>query len=124
MKAEQNVSDHILLNLLSRSFTYRSAFPRQSAVCPLELLAQLKLTHVTDRIRLATKKLYQELIDAGATAFIGAAPLERTTEWSTHRDGSRLRTLTTPMGDFELTIPKLRQGKFFPALLERRRRVD
>ena len=34
----------------------------QSAL--LELLAQLKLTDVTDRIRSATEMLYQELIDA------------------------------------------------------------
>ena len=79
---------------------------------------------MTDTIQLATEKLYQELIDAGATAFIGAALLERTTECSTHCNGSCLRTLTTTVGDLELTIPKLRQGKFFPALLERRRRVD
>ena len=32
--------------------------------------------------------------------------------------------LTTTAGDLELSIPKLRQGTFFPALLERRRRVD
>jgi hypothetical protein len=37
----------------------------QSAL--LELLAQLKLTDVTDRIRSATETLYQELIDAEAT---------------------------------------------------------
>ena len=32
--------------------------------------------------------------------------------------------LTTTAGDLQLEIPKLRQGSFFPALLERRRRVD
>src|SRR5450830_1383563 len=47
----------------------------QSAL--LDLLAQLKLTDVTDRIRSATETLYQELIDAEATAFIGAAPFDR-----------------------------------------------
>lgn len=35
-----------------------------------------------------------------------------------------LRTLSTSPGDLELRIPKLRSGSFFPALLERRRRVD
>ena len=94
----------------------------QSAL--LDLLAQLKLTDVTDRIRVATEKLYQELIDAEATAFIGAGPFERTAERTTHRNGSRPRMLTTTAGDLELSIPKLRQGTFFPALLERRRRVD
>jgi len=84
----------------------------QSAL--LELLGELKLTDVSDRIRTATETLYQELIDAEAAAFIGAAPYERT----------EARTLSTTAGDLNLKIPKLRQGSFFPSLLERRRRVD
>ena len=94
----------------------------QSAL--LELLAQLKLTDVPDRIWSATETLYQELIEAEATAFIGAAPFERSDARTAQRNGSRPRTLTTTAGDLQLSIPKLRQGTFFPALLERRRRVD
>lgn len=94
----------------------------QSAL--LDLLTQLKLTDVTDRVRSATEKLYQELIDAEATALIGAAPFQRTNERATHRNGTRPRTLSTTAGDLDLKIPKLRTGSFFPALLERRRRVD
>ncbi len=94
----------------------------QSAL--LELLAQLKLTDVSDRIRSATEQLYQQLIDAEASAFIGAAPFERVDTRTTHRNGTRPRVLTTTAGDLQLEIPKLRQGSFFPALLERRRRVD
>ena len=94
----------------------------QSAL--LNLLGQLKLTDITDRIRVATETLYQELIDAEATAFIGAGPFERTDVRSTHRNGTRPRVLTTTAGDLDLKIPKLRSGTFFPALLERRRRVD
>lgn len=94
----------------------------QSAL--LNLLAELKLTDVTDRIRVATESLYQELIDAEATAFIGAAPFERSEARTTQRNGARPRTLTTTAGDLDLRIPKLRAGSFFPALLERRRRVD
>ncbi len=94
----------------------------QSAL--LDLLAQLKLTDVTDRIRSATETLYQELIDAEAVSLIGAAPFERSAERTTQRNGTRPRTLTTTAGDLDLKIPKLRAGTFFPALLERRRRVD
>jgi putative transposase len=47
----------------------------QSAL--LDLLGQLKLTDVSDRIRAAAETLYQQLIEAEATAFIGAAPFER-----------------------------------------------
>ena len=94
----------------------------QSAL--LDLLGQLKLTDVSDRIRAATETLYQQLIEAEATAFIGAAPFERSEARTTQRNGSRPRTLTTTAGDLNLKIPKLRNGSFFPALLERRRRVD
>ena len=90
----------------------------------LDLLGELKLTDVTDRIRVATETLYQELIDAEATAFIGAAPFERTDDFTTHRNESRARVLTTTAGELDLRIPKLRAGTFFPALLERRRRID
>ncbi len=65
----------------------------QSAL--LELLGELKLTGVGDRIRLATETLYQELIDAEASAFIGAGLFERTPQRTTQRNGSRARTLTT-----------------------------
>ena len=44
----------------------------------LDLLAALKDTEVTDRARVATEHLYQELIDAEATAVIGAGPRQRT----------------------------------------------
>ena len=94
----------------------------QSAL--LELLGELQHTDVSDRIRSATEKLYQELIDAEATAFIGAAPFERTLERVAQRNGTRPRTLTTTAGQLDLRIPKVRQGTFFPSLLERRRRVD
>jgi transposase-like protein len=94
----------------------------QSAL--LELLGELKLTDVSDRIRSATETLYQELIDAEAAAFIGAAPYERSETRTAVRNGTRPRTLTTTAGDLNLKIPKLRQGSFFPSLLERRRRID
>lgn len=41
----------------------------QSAL--LDLLAQLKLTPVSDRIRLTAETLFQQLIDAEAEVFIG-----------------------------------------------------
>ncbi len=90
----------------------------------LSLLSQLKDTDLTDRVRTALERVYQELIDAEAAEMIGALPHERSSDRSTYRNGSRPRLLTSQAGDLELRIPKLRQGTFFPALLERRRRVD
>jgi putative transposase len=94
----------------------------QSAL--LEVLEALKAADVTDRVRSAATTIYQALIDAELTAFIGAAPHERTDSRTAQRNGFRPRTLSTTAGDLELRIPKLRAGSFFPSLLERRRRVD
>lgn len=94
----------------------------QSAL--LELLSALKDTEGSDRVRVATEHLYQELIDAEATSVIGAGRFERTAERTAQRNGTRSRVLTTTAGDLDLRIPKLRTGSFFPSLLERRRRVD
>ena len=66
----------------------------------------------------------QDLIDAELTAAIGAEPHERTESRINQRNGSRTRLLSTPAGDVELRIPKVRVGSFFPSLLEPRRRVD
>ncbi|MDV8003197.1 IS256 family transposase [Rhodococcus sp. IEGM 1408] len=66
----------------------------------------------------------QALIEAEAAAKIGAERYERTSERTTHRNGHRTKTVSTPVGDIEAQIPKLRSGSFFPALLERRRRID
>jgi transposase-like protein len=89
-----------------------------------ELLAALKAGEMTDTIRTSLEWVLQQLIEAEATAFIGAAPHERTDTRIAQRNGHRPRLLSTTAGDVELEIPKLRQGSFFPSLLERRRRID
>jgi putative transposase len=94
----------------------------QSAL--LEVLDALKASDSTDVIRHALQVMLQQLIDAEATAFIGAEPHQRTEERITQRNGTRSKTITTAAGDVDLSITKLRQGAFFPSLLERRRRID
>ena len=94
----------------------------QSAL--LEVLEALKVAEVDDRIRQAAETIYQALIEAELASVIGAAPHERSSARTGHRNGHRPRVLASAAGDLELRIPKLRVGSFFPSLLERRRRVD
>jgi len=60
----------------------------------LELLAQLRLIDVTDRIWLATQTLHQELIDAEAVTAISTPVFERTN----YRNRDSDRNLTTTDG--------------------------
>lgn len=90
----------------------------------LSLLDALRSSENSDLVRQLAERLLQELIEAEATAHIGAGPHERTETRTAQRNGHRPKTLTTAAGDLDLRIPKLRAGSFFPSLLERRRRID
>jgi putative transposase len=89
-----------------------------------DLLAALRAGGDLDVVREALGLVLQALIDAEADQAIGAGRYERTRTRTTHRNGTRSRLLSTKAGDVELRIPKLREGSFFPALLEPRRRID
>ena len=89
-----------------------------------DLLDALRAGGDLDVIREGLALVLQALIEAEAAQHIGAQPYERTETRTTHRNGTRSRLLSTKAGDVELRIPKLREGSFFPALLEPRRRID
>ena len=65
-----------------------------------------------------------EMIEAELTARIGVEPCGRSPAPTVQRNGHRPKLLSTPAGDIEVGIPKLRKGSFFPELLEPRRRID
>ena len=89
-----------------------------------ELLEAFRAGQGVDLIRESVRMVLQELIEAEAAEVIGAGRYERTTTRTTHRNGHRDRQLSTQAGDVSLRIPKLRQGGFFPVILEPRRRID
>jgi putative transposase len=88
------------------------------------LLDALRVGEGTDLVRELAEWAFQQLIEAEATAAIGAGRWERTDGRVTERNGHRPRVLSTKAGDLQLGIPKLRAGSFFPGLLEPRRRID
>jgi putative transposase len=89
-----------------------------------EHLSKLGLTLDGDFLRQALELLAQELIELEAAHKIGADKYERTAARTTQRNGYRERGLDTRVGELSLRIPKVRQGSFFPSLLEPRRRAE
>ena len=89
-----------------------------------ELLEVLRTGDAVDLIRESVRMVLQELIETEASDVIGAARYERTDSRVNERNGSRPRILATQAGDIALRIPKLRNGSFFPLILEPRRRID
>ena len=90
----------------------------------LELLDALKAADADDVVRRSVEAVLQALIDAEATARIGADRISGPRPAPRSATGIGDRLVTTAAGDVEVRIPKLRTGTFFPALLEPRRRID
>jgi putative transposase len=89
-----------------------------------ELLEAFRAGEGVDLIRESVRLVMQDLIEVDVAEQIGADRYERTDTRTTQRNGSRSKLISTQAGDVELAIPKLRQGSFFPVILERRRRID
>ena len=90
----------------------------------LELLRKRGSDGDVDFLREALRVLVEGIMDAEVSARIGAGYGERSPERVTHRNGYRSRPWDTRVGTMDLRIPKLREGSYFPSLLEPRRRSE
>ena len=77
-----------------------------------------------DFLREGVRVLAQELMELELAEHVGAERHERTAERSGYRNGYRERPWDTRVGSIELRVPRVRDGSFFPSLLEPRRRAE
>lgn len=78
-----------------------------------------------DVLREGVRILAQAIMEAEVTEVTGVPRGERDPERRrTHRNGYRDRRWDTRVGTIELAIPRVRDGNYFPSLLEPRRRAE
>lgn len=75
-------------------------------------------------LREAMGVMSQALMEAEVEAHLGAGRHERTAERTGQRNGYRERSGDTRVGSIELRVPRVRDGSYFPALLEPRTRAE
>jgi putative transposase len=90
----------------------------------LELLRKAELERDADFLREGVRVLSQALMELEVTQQVGAERHERTAERTGQRNGYRERAWDTRVGTLELRVPRVRDGSFFPSLLEPRRRAE
>ena len=78
----------------------------------------------TDFVRELLAFAAERLMAVEVELLTGAGHGERTPERINHRNGYRERAWETRAGRIDLRIPKLRQGSYFPAILEPRRTAE
>jgi transposase-like protein len=90
----------------------------------LEYLRKVGMGLHPDFLREAIRVMSELLMELEVSQQIGAERYERSDKRTTQRNGYRERTWETRVGEIDLHIPKLRQGSYYPSLLEPRRRAE
>src|SRR5919199_27546 len=75
-------------------------------------------------LREGVRALAQALMELEVTQQVGAERYERALTRTGQRNGYREREWDTRVGTIELQVPRVRDGSFFPSLLEPRKRAE
>jgi putative transposase len=89
-----------------------------------QLLRKAQIEHDADFLKEGVRVLSQALMEMEVEEHIGAARHERSAERVGQRNGYRERSWDTRVGTVELKVPRVRDGGYFPSLLEPRRRAE
>jgi putative transposase len=90
----------------------------------LDLVRKAGLDGDVDFLREGVRVLAEAVMDAEVTQQLQAAPHERTPERTGQRNGYRERQWDTRVGSIQLQVPRVRDGSYYPTLLEPRRRAE
>jgi putative transposase len=89
-----------------------------------ELVRKAEADGDVDFLKEGVRVLSQALMEVEVAQHIGAERYERTGERSGQRNGYRERSWDTRVGTLELQVPRVRDGSYFPSLLEPRKRAE
>jgi transposase-like protein len=90
----------------------------------MELVRKAEMDQDVAFLREGVRTLSQALMELEVSQHLGAERHERTPERTGQRNGYRERPWDTRVGTIPLRVPRVRQGSYFPALLEPRRRAE
>ena len=89
-----------------------------------ELVRKAEADGDVDFLKEGVRVLSQALMEVEVAQHIGAERYERTGERNGQRNGYRDRTWDTRVGTLDLKVPRVRDGSYFPSLLEPRKRAE
>src|SRR5919205_2426292 len=89
-----------------------------------ELVRKAEVEPDVDVLREGVRVLSQAMMELEVAQHLGAAKHERTADRTGQRNGYRERTWDTRVGTLELRVPRVRDGSYFPSLLEPRKRAE
>src|ERR1700737_1345261 len=89
-----------------------------------ELLRKADAEPDLDTLREGVRVMTQALMELEVAQHLGAERYQRSPERQGERNGYRDRNWDTRVGTLELRVPRVRDGSFFPGLVEPRKRAE
>src|ERR671929_41560 len=89
-----------------------------------ELLRKAELERDADFLREGVRVLSQALMELEVSQHVGAERYERSLDRTGYRNGYRERSWDTRVGSIDLQVPRVRDGSYYPSLLQPRRRAE
>lgn len=89
-----------------------------------ELLRKAQMEGDVDFLREGVRVLSQAVMELEVSQQLGAERYERTADRTGQRNGYRERPWDTRVGTIELKVPKVREGSYYPSLLDPRKRAE
>ncbi len=89
-----------------------------------ELVRKAEADGDVDFLKEGVRVLSQALMEVEVAQHIGAERYERSGERNGQRNGYRERSWDTRVGTLDLKVPRVRDGSYFPSLLEPRKRAE
>ena len=89
-----------------------------------KLLRKAQMAGDVDFLREGMRVFSEAVMELEVTQHVGAERHARTEERTGQRNGYRERRWDTRVGTIDLHVPRVRDGSYFPALLDPRRRAE
>src|SRR5579862_1094446 len=89
-----------------------------------DLLRKAGVDRDCDFLRDGVQAMTQALMELEVSQHLGAEKHERTSERTGQRNGYREREWDTRVGTIDLKVPRVRDGSYFPSLLDPRKRAE
>src|SRR4051794_24934788 len=89
-----------------------------------ELLRKADAEPDLDTLREGVRVMTQALMELEVAQHLGAERYQRSPDRQGERNGYRERNWDTRVGTLELRVPRVRDGSFFPGMLEPRKRAE
>jgi transposase-like protein len=91
---------------------------RENCTVPAEFLQGL-CEHGLDALPQAITLLLNAAMQAEREKYLGAAPYERTPERRDYANGYKEKSITSRVGQLQVSVPQVRNGDFYPSSLEK-----